>query len=226
MSRKIIKLFLAILFLSSLVAILAPLAIRKRIKYGSEWSPVDTLRNLHIYQCKLRKNVFIDQDQDGIGEYGLLNELTGLTKLRGNHNIQRPPITFFSSQLPKFSADGYCVLHGYFFRIFLPHKNQVIVDSKEALNGSADNDSINAQEKQWIAYAWPISESCGQSCYVINESGELFYSIDVYIGKEKIPAYNAAMDKNKYQNSLIWGPIAANNKNTSIDGLLWVSVKK
>ena len=143
MSRKIIKLFLAILFLSSLVAILAPLAIRKRIKYGSEWSPVDTLCDLYMCQNKFRKNVFVDQNHNGSGEYGLLNELIGFTKVRGAHDTQKLPITFFNYSLPMFSGEGSCVLHGYFFRVFLPHKDQVITDSKEALHGSTDKDSIN-----------------------------------------------------------------------------------
>ena len=51
-----------------------------------EGSAVGTMRNLATAQQTFQSNTKVDQDLDGIGEYGLFSELTGARGCRADNN--------------------------------------------------------------------------------------------------------------------------------------------
>lgn len=112
-----------------------------------------------------QRELILDQDGDGVGEYGLLSEVSGRRKV-GSHEIGNIKLL----QLPftkDWTANGYC------FAIYLPDgRGGSISDPAELgprLPGAAQ--AIKDQERRFVAYAWPTDRNVGQRMFAITESG-------------------------------------------------------
>lgn len=114
---------------------------------------IRSLRTLATAQNQYQGTEVTDQDNDGIGEYGLFGELTGTYKCRSANGIQRKKL--IPSLLGgKFKPHkGVVKSNGYLFKIYLPGV-KLVTDTEGGLKGSAAN--ANFQEYSWRAYAWPI----------------------------------------------------------------------
>lgn len=206
----------------------------------NEGNAIGKLRALAAAQAQFQGQVQVDQDEDNTGEYGLLNELTGISKVRGSKEgtkdavVAQPALSYayISRAWSVFTAAGYTSLSGYYFQVFLPHTGKAVTDTNVAQNGLRDTNSINAQEKSWIAYAWPrLYRKSGISCFVVNQKGKVFFASNanggkaMYCGEAQTPSYNAAMDKTKLD-AMNWGPLAIKDKNKAMDGLSWIPVEE
>lgn len=155
----------AVLALAVIVAI--PGLLRARMA-ANEGAAIGALRTIATSQYSFQVNREVDQDRDGVGEYGLLNELSGNTRLRGagGRQTDKPVVTtYITSKLAAQNEQGFAVKSGFCFKIYLPHQGEMLSDKKDGVMGSRDQESIDAQEFYFIAYAWPlVFGSTGTQC--------------------------------------------------------------
>ena len=184
---------------------------------------ISRLVDLAVAQRDFKKDARVDQDNDKEGEYGLLNEIIGAVKLRCAGGISTDPIKIADLTNSYVVTKGNYGQISYHIQVYLP--GSVTDHEKKAQMGSKNSEVIDAQEKYWIAYAWPKKPWYGRYCFVINHRGEVFYTENkksgemMYVG-DKRPAYNAAMDKER--NNVEWGEIADGKK--AVDGQTWISI--
>lgn len=233
-SKKGLKKFAVWTGLGVIVILLAlawfmPVILKMRTS-GGEVPEIASLRSVCAAQEFFQRNTSVDQDKDGVGEYGLLNELAGIVPPRTKPGERgHPPFApaFLSQLFTVKTPEGFALLYDrYCVQVFLPHKGKVVTDSPniKGIGASMDADSINAQEKFWIAYAWPISGKNRSRCFVVNQDGEVYGCRNtapdgshIYEGK-RAPSWNAAMSKAKLHEHN-WAPIAV--EDDAVDGQRW-----
>lgn len=224
-----------ILVITVLVGIIAiPLLLRLRIS-NNEVNAIGFLRTLSTAQAQFQSAACVDQDGDETGEYGLLNELSANTNIRGPKGGQKNPISpgYITSAARVVTANGYATRSGFLFQVFLPHAGAVLTDTGKAQNGSTDAASINAQENNWIAYAWPkVWGTTGIHCFVDDQTCEATGAVNTknfatkeaaafYDGNTHRPSYNAAMLKDDEADSLHFKPRGMGYE--CVDGQGWTS---
>lgn len=128
------------------------MAVRERIAQHH------LLRTIAHAQTTFAYGVYLDVDQDGIGEYGFLNDLAG-----GN-----PAIVNDRPFLDEAWRSAYPVFDGYRFVCYLPDGERVI-GPREQRSAAADG-----REMWFIVYAIPLDPQPGQRAFAITQSLSLF----------------------------------------------------
>ncbi|HYE06481.1 MAG TPA: hypothetical protein VEL07_13280 [Planctomycetota bacterium] len=117
-------------------------------------------------QIQFQAGGYCDQDGDGVGEYGLLGELAGVRGTPASPDIR---LTLLGADY----ADGHH--DGWRYAIHVPDRIGVAV-REPALAGprASDADAADAQERAWVAYAWPVAAGDGAMMYAIDQSSEIY----------------------------------------------------
>ncbi|MBA2480258.1 MAG: hypothetical protein H0V44_06325 [Planctomycetes bacterium] len=128
-----------------------------------EMTVVTTLNQLFVAQAQFQASAYVDQDGDGLGEYGLLSELGGQRSLPGS-----PQVSLIAEDL----AGG--IAHGYAIALYLPNADGGVVPEPEGdAMRTMDAKAAEAQEVHWIAYAWPIEADAGARMFAIAQDGQV-----------------------------------------------------
>ncbi|MBA3846154.1 MAG: hypothetical protein H0X45_05860 [Planctomycetes bacterium] len=127
----------------------------------------EVLRNeVFTAQIQFQGGGYCDQDDDDIGEYGLLGELAGV---RGTPELPDTKLQLLREDY----ADG--EHDGWRYAIHLPDRaggalrEPVLAGPRASDPGAAD-----AQEASWLAYAWPVDAQEGAMMYAIDQSWEVY----------------------------------------------------
>jgi hypothetical protein len=192
---------------------------------SNESNALATLKELVISQEKFRTGLKIDEDQDGVGEYGSIGELAGVCWLM-RHWVgvgwpQWPPLLPLAFQT--IDADGFATSSGYHFVIFLPNNAVAPVGLKDVpFGGAAPQVDPNNCEKRWCAYAWPVNLGVGATTALfVNQSGVILRTkMDAcqYNGATAAPHYSAAFAATGMQSPLAIPPVSG------VDGNTWSPV--
>ncbi len=115
---------------------------------------IATLKNLHAAQEQLRTSVAIDQDGDGVGEYGFVAELAGAIAAVP---LDPPMLS------PAFGAvsRGRVQRSGYVFQVFLPGAAGGWLPESPDGGRGAQPVHADGAERAWLAYAWPQHAESG-----------------------------------------------------------------
>ena len=160
---------------------------------ANEAAAVDTLKTaIFTGETQFQAKAYLDQDGNGVGEYGLLSELGGkrpVTKAIGDPLVNAEV------------AAGH--FHGYDFAVFVP-------DAKGGALSEPDGDGARpvvaanapAQEKHFVAYAWPEDDKAGKHMYAITEAGEVRQAL--YFSSP--PAWGDLFDGNGWDSQAQWEP--------------------
>ena len=214
-------------------AIQIPSLLRSRMA-SNESATTGSLKAIATQQAIFKEQREVDQDGDGVGEYGYLCELSGEITPR-NKKAKEPVSPVYISyrfRTGGSSGTGVAEKSGYFYRIYLLGRNGVgtddtVCDGNDStpstpLDPKTDQAAIDKQEKHFVVYAWPVELNVtGQRCFFINEVGECYgtkMNKTTYSGTTG-PAWNAAF-KAKGMPYTISGRDAAWNPD-SVDGNLW-----
>jgi len=160
-----------------------------------EGQAIAFLGQLADAQELFRQGCLVDQDNDGQGEHGLLQELSGALITRGGTAAVAPP---FIGRLESASDNRIFKHHGYYFMLYLPTQTGVLPQ-----NGTmtSQKENANAQELRYVIYAWPAAHgSGGNRAFAVNPQGVVYASANVkqsYVGLKNIPLPEAAMDTSK-----------------------------
>lgn len=140
----------------------------------------------------------LDQDQDGVGEYGLLSELSGR---RGVGRLAPGEVRLLAGPLAMGDS-----ANRYRFALYLPDGNggalaEPAGPGPRSMPGTA---ALAQQERHFIAYAWPVDAASGRYMFAITESGVVRYARR----QEQPPAWNAAMGGAGWDADPVWPPFA------------------
>jgi prepilin-type N-terminal cleavage/methylation domain-containing protein len=230
----LIELMIVIAIIAIIAAIAIPGLLRARMA-ANEGNASASLRSLASAQASFAKACSVDQDTDGQGEFGTLNELTCTANCRGGSKLGIGDMsvamaaTNASGIVPE---SGLAAKAGYLYHIYLPGDTAVVsdkADSSEAEVLDATAAAIQQQENRWICYAWPATyKSSGLRAFVCDNGAEVFSSANVYEdeaiwdGTTTEPAYDDAMDSATTPTESVWQNIATKDKTPVNDSQTWV----
>jgi len=179
----LIELMIVIAIIAIIAAIAIPGLLRARIS-GNEGSAIGTMRTISTNQAQFQGacNVDTDADEagnqtgDGIGEFGLLNELTGATPCRDDGAGKVCDPAYLTSSLTT-NANIYGTKSGYCYTMYLPGTGAAVTDVPTATGQApitAATDS-NMNENKWRCYATPASKgSSGNRVFAIDLGNETY----------------------------------------------------
>ncbi|MBL8859596.1 MAG: hypothetical protein JNL28_13900 [Planctomycetes bacterium] len=174
---------------------------------ANEQAAIETLRAMAAAESAFRDRVLLDQDADGLGEFGTLAELTGAADLRNGTAALTVPLLDASL---KPDQHGLASSSGYLFKIELSNR----------LTRRIDFD-----EKEFCLHAWPIGfGATGQRAFALDAQGTLLATDNTgadqnYSGRERKPAPDAAK---RLTNSK---PRVGEANARSIDGGSWLELR-
>jgi hypothetical protein len=158
-------LVIAILFIICII-FLPALFPPPRIGAG-ETSPIGTLKALSAGQEQFRTACVVDINGNGIGEYGLMDELSGASNCRGSGiNVSTSPYipTIFKSD-----SLGRSSKSGYYYICYLPGKISSWSNAYPIIEGDPSK-----QEELYVMYAFPITYGrSGNRIFAISPSGTI-----------------------------------------------------
>jgi prepilin-type N-terminal cleavage/methylation domain-containing protein len=174
----LIELMIVVAIIAIIAAIAIPGLLRARIA-SNETACVGTLRTLSTSQAQFQSAAIVDQDSDGTGEFGWMQELGGATGYRDDMGaITANPTSpaFITSVLGTTAENnnGIAGKSGYSFAVYLP------TDAGPALLEAVGPPTFaaidaNPQEVRFACYGWPASLSnSGNRGFVVSQQGEVF----------------------------------------------------
>ncbi len=113
-------------------------------------------------EVKFQAALYLDQDGNGVGEYGLLSELGGARTVAG-----APALSLVGPDLAAGSANG------YHFAVYLPDADGAMLQESDDISEARTKDekAASLQEHHWVAYAWPEDDHGGKRMFAITPDG-------------------------------------------------------
>jgi type II secretory pathway pseudopilin PulG len=221
----------------SIIAILASMAlpnlIASRIS-ADETSAVGTLKQIVSAQSVVQAMRLIDQDNDGVGEYGWLAEMTGAVNIRdasGPHGGPAIDPPSAAKSLGMVNANGLVPKSGYVFRLSLPDASGAGLNEANT-GGSPTGEDPDLCEQCWVAYAWPSGfGTSGKRAFCVNQAGDILQiqnlgggGIASYDDLKNQPAPDAAFEQSTI--GKITGSLSIRGlPSAAVDGNVWQPVQ-
>lgn len=143
-------------------------------------------------EIQFQSGCYVDQDGDGIGEFGLLDELAGLrpTGKAPTGSIKLVPAELVNGQ------------DGYQFTVYLPAAQDGCIDEPDEQNEArpADAAAAKAQARRFVAYAWPEADNSGGRIFAITQEGTVY----VADHDHGIPAWDALFGQKDWAAKPVW----------------------
>ena len=213
----LIELMIVIAIIAIIAAIAIPNLLSARLN-SNETAAIATLRNILSAQSQFQTMARADENNNGVGEYGYLSEMSGGVGVRGGA-VLNPEV--LSTAFRSADANGVVVRSGYLFVVALPQANG---DGAGLENiGLVDAD---VAETTWVCYAWPSNYgTTGNRTFFVNQAGDIIGTEDSsysgYAGATVPMVAGAAFAAGGGVNS-ITGAVATGS--TGRDGNLWKTV--
>ncbi len=152
--------------------------LRKARLRANETFAASTLRTIRSSAAHFQSIAGIDLDNDGIGEFGVLQELSGAVALRTASDGSSvggsvlDPIVL-SAAFRSVNANAEVARSGYLFKVFLPGKGGFAVgEGVGAVLAAGSTIDTDLAERTWCAYAWPIAYGfTGRRTFFVNQEG-------------------------------------------------------
>jgi len=210
-------------------AIVSSIAIPKLLSArlsANENAAISSMRMLASAQAQIQSSAALDGDRDGIGEYGMLGELSGSRPIRDSEVDVNPPV--LSASMGNLLSDGcggtVVQRSGYYIQVFIPGRGDKMVSDEPGV-GSTTLARIDAEgaESRWCAYAWPVDAGkTGNRSFFVDQRGSVYFStpadFESYGGlcsdNGNQPVYNAAYSHGSDTHMPSYGEAAS-------DGNVW-----
>ena len=208
MSRKqsgftLIELMIVIAIIAIIAAIAIPNLLAARLS-ANETASIATLRNIISAQAQFQQSGKIDEDNDGTGEYGGFNDLSGdpMNRVAAAPTLV-PPV--LSGAFRVLNGGGEVSRSGYFFRVWLPQIAAAGAAIGEPQAGFvAASIEPDLAETTWCAYAWPVNyNQSGNRTFFTNQAGDVIATESAaYSGTTAGPPGHAAFQGGAMNNIL------------------------
>ncbi len=214
-----------VLVVMTIISVTATIAVPKLTAArarANEVSAIQALKSIYSAEFRLKLQGSIDANHDGVGEFGFLQEISGVRDLRSGSGERLNP-AFFSAAYGAVDSGGRVQRSGYFFHFFLPGAGAVPVGegSKSAAFPAVDGELAQGF---FAVYAWPVSYArSGTRAFFINQEGALLASKNDkthYSGTANPPSGMAA-----YINGATAMTSSIANRVTANDGQTWVELQ-
>jgi prepilin-type N-terminal cleavage/methylation domain-containing protein len=174
----LIELMIVIAIIAIIALIAIPNLLSSRL-VANETSTIGTLRSLASAQAEFQARQIVDQDADGLGEYGFLQEMAGSVIPRGAATMLDPPS--ISQALGNVDATGVATKSGYVLVFFLPGGGGAEIQEPAlgAFPGPVPADA-NFQETRWACYGIPQTiRNTGNRAFIINQQAEVYATTNI-----------------------------------------------
>jgi hypothetical protein len=169
-----------------IVGIVIPNLQAARIS-ANEAAAVSTLKMFSVAQAQVITGGAIDSDNDGSGEYGFLQELSGVRNTRidstgdgiaDSDGTDKLSPRAVSASLGAVLLRGRVQRSGYFFIMYLP--GTLLQFRREpAPWGPYPGVSADEAANYWTCYAWPVSyRGTGRRAFLVNQSGQILACVN------------------------------------------------
>ena len=247
----LLEIAILVMVLAIAVTLTIPRLLRARVA-SNEARAALMLRNLVAYETAFRADAVVDQDADGVGEYGLLGELAtrrdpATGKLVGELIPRAAQKRLKAAYLPEDfatggrapDADGCAATGGYVYRLCLAAKvgedKSIVAGDDHVLGGTetqagptlTDVDAIDLQQKCFVVYAWPVEAGVsGKRAFAITQAGKLVatdMAARLYSGRGPLGAPNTPAADAAFTGEALVSPLADGKPGR--DGNVWVLLK-
>ena len=176
----LIELMIVVAIIAIIAAIAIPNLLSARLN-ANETASIATLRNLTSSQSQFQATAKADVDNDGVGEFGVFQELSGALAVRTaadgtNTGGSTLAPAILSGAFRTLNANAEVSRSGYLFKIFLPGAGGAAVEedassTSDTLGGTSDNDLV---ETTWCVYTWPANyATSGNRTFFTNQAGDI-----------------------------------------------------
>ena len=186
----LIELMIVVAIIAIIAAIAIPNLLSARLN-ANETSTIATLRNISSAQAQFQTMAKADEDFDGMGEFGVFQELSGAIAVRfGTMGTLNPPVLSAAFRNP--NAAGEVSKAGYFFKMVLPGAGGIGVTPDESGSFAAVDSGL--AETTWCCYAWPVNYGIsGVRSFMVNQTGDIVSTDEpLYTGTAPPLEWNAA----------------------------------
>ncbi len=193
----LIELMIVVAIIAIIAAIALPGLLGSR-KAANEQAAIGSLKAIANGEQTFQTKRYVDMDLDGTGEYGWLQEVTGVAAADRDGGAQPIVGEILPQALGTLDLNGCATKGGYTFHMFLPSDDTGIagaIGETQAVpaGNAADSD---AQESRWCCYAWPVNRgNTGDRAFVINQQGQVYETdneTQQYTSNTAMPAADAA----------------------------------
>jgi hypothetical protein len=181
--------------LAIIAAIAIPNLLESRVTANEAAAGATLKSGIFPAQVQFQGGCYQDADQDNVGEYGLLGELSGRTR---TGKMEAGQIRLLMGPLA--NGPG-LVANGYTYAMYLPDGAGAISDASDlTARQSKTVDDANAQERYFVAYAWPQSKDTGRRMFALCQDGQL-RSLP---WDGEVPAWNAVFSGEGFESEPVW----------------------
>lgn len=197
-----------------------PVEFMRTRRCGGEIDGIASLRNLSSAEEQFRAACAVDEDGDGIGEFGTFAEMSGAETPRGRDSNLEPPVV--SGAFRTRTLRGEVSRGVYLLQLWLPAKKGSFV-TEMARNIGAGVLDADAAETRWRCYAWPSKyDVSGLRTFFIDEAGDIWATEDArYSGRGLGPAPDAATPS---PSMLVPETATTRASYTGADGNVWTKI--
>ncbi len=190
----LIELMIVVAIIAIIAAIAIPSLLRSRVA-ANESSAVATLHSVTAAEAEFRQAAEVDQDADGLGEYGFLGELCGNANIRDAAGARTADPPYLPTSLQT-DANGNSNKAGYLFTVYVPDgANGALGEVGNTGPAAVAVAAADDQELAYVCYGWPVQDKkSGTRAFVTTEESEIYntkYAVLAYDGTNSVPAANA-----------------------------------
>jgi hypothetical protein len=218
----------------SIIAVVGAITIprlRSPRLQANEQAAVTMLERVIAAQRYVRNHHLIDSNNDGIGEFGFFQELTGMRNTRvdtdgdsisdDESNVAVIPPALAGSVF--IDGHGRVLRSGYLFQMFLPDR---VDDFQAERHTGVPYPPVSAllSVNNWACLAWPVTcGESGQRVFFVNQTGlilECDNDVSRYTGSRTVPSPRSAL---KAGGLYMTSSLAINS--TGQDGNVWRALR-
>lgn len=184
-------------------AVAIPNLLESKITANESAAQASLKAALFPSQITFQAGGYHDADQNGIGRYGFINELTGnkATMNAAKGDIRILTGGFAIDQMPAIS-------NNYYFKVYLPNGESAAFSSSDEIPIAGLKDE-RLLENNFVVYAWPKDAGSGRKVFAMKEDGQVrtmpgFY--DFRYNAENMPAWNLMWgdDDAQWSDAPVW----------------------